>query len=79
MFYEYLEVKKESRQYVLIQERMIARTSNTTRLVDKLLLKSMSPEKFVLKIDENRSFDNTKRDDILTQLDPKLYSTIAAH
>jgi DNA-binding MarR family transcriptional regulator len=34
-----LRGQKESRQYVLIQERMIARTSNTTRLVDKLLLK----------------------------------------
>jgi DNA-binding MarR family transcriptional regulator len=36
----------------MIQERMIARTSNTTRLVDKLFSKNMSLEKFVRKTEE---------------------------
>jgi hypothetical protein len=55
----------------MIQERMIARTSNTTRLVDKLLLKTMLLES-LSKQKKNRSINNTKGLDILTQLDPKL-------
>jgi DNA-binding MarR family transcriptional regulator len=57
----------------LIQERMLARTSNTTRLVDKLLLK-----KFVTRnvCPENRrkiEVQITQKGlDILTELDPKV-------
>ncbi|MFV5695215.1 MarR family winged helix-turn-helix transcriptional regulator [Flavobacterium sp. LB3P122] len=57
----------------LIQERMLARTSNTTRLVDKLLLK-----KFVTRnvCSENRrkiEVQITQKGlDILTELDPKV-------
>jgi DNA-binding MarR family transcriptional regulator len=57
----------------LIQERMIAKTSNTTRLVDKLLLK-----KFVTREvcpDNRRKIEvhvTQKGLDILTELDPKV-------
>jgi len=57
----------------VIQERMIAKTSNTTRLVDKLLLK-----KFVTRnvCPENRRkievLITQKGLDILTELDPKV-------
>ncbi|MFE3870441.1 MarR family winged helix-turn-helix transcriptional regulator [Flavobacterium sp. ZS1P70] len=57
----------------LIQERMLARTSNTTRLVDKLLLK-----KFVTRnvCPENRRkievLITPKGLDILNELDPKV-------
>ncbi|MFV5697457.1 MarR family winged helix-turn-helix transcriptional regulator [Flavobacterium sp. ZT3R17] len=57
----------------LIQERMLARTSNTTRLVDKLLLKD-----FVTRnvCPENRRkievLITQKGLDILTELDPKV-------
>jgi DNA-binding MarR family transcriptional regulator len=56
-----------------IQERMIAKTSNTTRLVDKLLLK-----KFVTRnvCPENRRkievMITQKGLDVLTELDPKV-------
>jgi DNA-binding MarR family transcriptional regulator len=57
----------------MIQERMIARTSNTTRLVDKLLLKDYVTRKVC---PENRRkievLITQKGLDILTQLDPKL-------
>lgn len=57
----------------MIQERMIARTSNTTRLVDKLLLKEYVTRKVC---PENRRkievLITQKGLDILTQLDPKL-------
>jgi DNA-binding MarR family transcriptional regulator len=57
----------------MIQERMIARTSNTTRLVDKLLLKEYVTRKVC---PENRRkievLITPKGLDILTQLDPKL-------
>jgi DNA-binding MarR family transcriptional regulator len=36
---------KGNPQYSVIQERMIAKTSNTTRLVDKLLLKELVTRK----------------------------------
>ena len=57
----------------VIQERMLAKTSNTTRLVDKLLLK-----KFVTRnvCPENRRkievLITQKGLDILTELDPKV-------
>lgn len=57
----------------MIQERMIARTSNTTRLVDKLLLKEYVTRKVC---PENRRkievLVTQKGLDLLTQLDPKL-------
>jgi DNA-binding MarR family transcriptional regulator len=57
----------------MIQERMIARTSNTTRLVDKLLLKQYVTRKVC---PENRRkievLITQKGLDVLTQLDPKL-------
>ena len=57
----------------MIQERMIARTSNTTRLVDKLLLKEYVTRKVC---PENRRkievLVTQKGLDILSQLDPKL-------
>jgi len=57
----------------MIQERMIARTSNTTRLVDKLLLKDYVTRKVC---PENRRkievLITQKGLDVLTQLDPKL-------
>ena len=40
----------------VIQERMLAKTSNTTRLVDKLLLKNLSLEMFVLKTEEKLKY-----------------------
>jgi hypothetical protein len=56
----------------MIQERMIARTSNTTRLVDKLLKDYVTRKSLSWKQKKNRSINNTKGLDILTQLDPKL-------
>jgi DNA-binding MarR family transcriptional regulator len=57
----------------MIQERMIARTSNTTRLVDKLLLKEYVTRKVC---PENRRkievLITQKGLDILIQLDPKV-------
>ena len=59
----------------LIQERMLAKTSNTTRLVDKLLLKELVTRK-VCK--ENRRkievLITEKGLDILKELDPKVYN-----
>ena len=57
----------------LIQERMLAKTSNTTRLVDKLLLKELVTREVC---PENRRkmevFITTKGLDLLTVLDPKV-------
>ena len=57
----------------VIQERMLAKTSNTTRLVDKLLLKSFVTRKVC---PENRRkievSITTKGLDLLTELDPKV-------
>lgn len=59
----------------LIQDRMVAKTSNTTRLVDKLLMKDLVTRK-VCK--ENRRkievLVTQKGLDILKQLDPKVNS-----
>lgn len=57
----------------IIQERMIAKTSNTTRLVDKLLLKGLVNREIC---EENRRkmeiTITTKGMDVLTELDPKI-------
>lgn len=57
----------------IIQERMLARTSNTTRLVDKLLLKELVTRKVC---PENRRkievLITPKGLNILTKLDPKV-------
>ena len=57
----------------LIQDRMLARTSNTTRLVDKLLLKNLVTREVC---PENRRkievLITPKGQDILAELDPKV-------
>lgn len=57
----------------VIQERMLAKTSNTTRLVDKLLLKNLVTRNVC---PENRRkievLITQKGLDILTELDPKI-------
>lgn len=57
----------------LLQERMLAKTSNTTRLVDKLLLKELVTRKVC---PENRRkvevLITAKGLDLLTELDPKV-------
>ena len=57
----------------MIQERMLAKTSNTTRLVDKLLLKELVTRKVCL---ENRRkievLITQKGLDVLRELDPKV-------
>lgn len=59
----------------IIQERMLAKTSNTTRLVDKLLLKEYVTRKVC---PENRRkievLITQKGLDVLTDLDPKVIS-----
>ncbi|WP_418263235.1 MarR family winged helix-turn-helix transcriptional regulator [Flavobacterium faecale] len=57
----------------LIQERMIAKTSNTTRLVDKLLLKELVTRKVCP--DNRRKIEvliTQKGLNTLTELDPKI-------
>ncbi len=57
----------------LIQERMLAKTSNTTRLVDKLLLKDYVTREVCP--DNRRKIEvmiTQKGLDILTQIDPKV-------
>ena len=57
----------------LIQERMLAKTSNTTRLVDKLLMKDFVTRKVCP--DNRRKIEvliTQKGLDILTELDPKV-------
>ncbi len=57
----------------VIQERMIAKTSNTTRLVDKLLLKELVTREVCL--DNRRKIEVTitqKGLNLLTELDPKI-------
>jgi hypothetical protein len=56
----------------VIQERMIAKTNNTTRLVDKLLLKTLLPVKCVRKQKKNRGFDYAKGLHVLEELEPKV-------
>ena len=57
----------------VIQERMLARTSNTTRLVDKLLLKKLVTREVCP--DNRRKIEvliTQKGTDILKELDPKV-------
>ena len=57
----------------VIQERMIAKTSNTTRLVDKLLLKELVTRNVCP--DNRRKIEvliTTKGIEVLTELDPKI-------
>lgn len=57
----------------LIQERMLAKTSNTTRLVDKLLLKELVTREVCP--DNRRKMEvmiTAKGLDLLTQIDPKI-------
>lgn len=57
----------------VIQERMIAKTSNTTRLVDKLLLKELVTRNVCP--DNRRKIEvliTSKGIEVLTELDPKI-------
>ena len=57
----------------VIQERMIARTSNTTRLVDKLLLKGLVTREVCLENRRKMEIGITKKGlDLLSDLDPKV-------
>jgi len=57
----------------LIQERMVAKTSNTTRLVDKLLLKDLVTRNVCPENRRKIEVAITKKGlDILTELDPKI-------
>ena len=63
--------KEKTANMCVIQERMIAKTSNTTRLVDKLLVKNLV-ERTVCE-ENRRKIDVTitqKGLELLTQLDP---------
>lgn len=57
----------------VIQERMIAKTSNTTRLVDKLLLKELCTRK-VCTVNRRKIevFITVKGLDLLAEIDPKI-------
>lgn len=57
----------------LIQERMLAKTSNTTRLVDKLLLKELVTREICPDNRRKMEVMITKKGmDLLTALDPKV-------
>ena len=57
----------------IIQERMLARTSNTTRLVDKLLLKDLVTRNVCPENRRKIEVLITKKGlDLLTELDPKI-------
>ncbi|MCI4442286.1 MAG: MarR family transcriptional regulator [Lentimicrobium sp.] len=57
----------------VIQERMLAKTSNTTRLVDKLLLKNLVTRNVCPKNRRKIEVLITQKGlDILTELDPKV-------
>src|SRR6187431_1004916 len=57
----------------IIQERMLARTSNTTRLVDKLLLKDLVTRNVCPENRRKIEVLITKKGlDLLTELDPKV-------
>jgi DNA-binding MarR family transcriptional regulator len=57
----------------LIQERMLARTSNTTRLVDKLLLKNFVTRNVCPENRRKIEVQITQKGlEILTELDPKV-------
>jgi len=57
----------------VIQERMIAKTSNTTRLVDKLLLKGLVKREVCPDNRRKMEITITQRGlDLLTEIDPKV-------
>ncbi len=57
----------------LLQERMIAKTSNTTRLVDKLLLKNLVTREICPSNRRKMDIEITQKGlDILIELDPKV-------
>lgn len=57
----------------VIQERMLAKTSNTTRLVDKLLLKDFVTREVCPENRRKIEVNITQKGlDVLTQLDPKV-------
>lgn len=57
----------------IIQERMIAKTSNTTRLVDKLLLKGLVNREVCLENRRKMEITITPKGlNLLTELDPKI-------
>jgi DNA-binding MarR family transcriptional regulator len=59
----------------MIQERMLARTSNTTRLVDKLLLKELVTREICPNNRRKMEVQITQKGlDLLTELDPKVNS-----
>lgn len=59
----------------VIQERMLAKTSNTTRLVDKLLLKDLVTREVCSENRRKMEVTITEKGiDLLTELDPKVES-----
>ncbi|MCB0443130.1 MAG: MarR family transcriptional regulator [Flavobacterium sp.] len=57
----------------MIQERMIAKTSNTTRLVDKLLLKGLVNREVCMHNRRKMEITITAKGlELLTELDPKI-------
>ena len=57
----------------LLQERMIAKTSNTTRLVDKLLLKSLVTREICPSNRRKMEIEITQKGlNVLTELEPKV-------
>lgn len=65
--------KGKAANMFLIQERMLAKTSNTTRLVDKLLLKNLVTREVCLV--NRRKIEvliTTKGLDVLSELDPRV-------
>lgn len=57
----------------VIQERMLAKTSNTTRLVDKLLLKDLVTREICSENRRKMEITITKKGlDLLAELDPKV-------
>jgi DNA-binding MarR family transcriptional regulator len=60
----------------VIQERMLAKTSNTTRLVDKLLLKDFVTREVCPENRRKIEVHITQKGlDVLTELDPKSHRT----
>jgi DNA-binding MarR family transcriptional regulator len=57
----------------VIQERMLAKTSNTTRLVDKLLLKDLVTREVCAENRRKMEITITQKGlDLLSELDPKV-------
>ena len=64
---------KKPTNMCVIQERMITKSSNTTRLIDKLLLKGLVTRNVCLENRRKIEVAITKKGlDVLEQLDPKL-------